>query len=145
MCVCMCVVDGSKLKPRDSRPAPESESESGLAVWCGAEIGFDYSPSREFHVRSARAVGVARIYLYLWTFFLTRTYSAQQFASLAPEGRNDGWEGGVRADGLSDQTGQKPRCIRRARKKILHTYLGYTNTGQHWPSRWTTVPVCKYF
>jgi len=28
----------------------------------------------------------------------------------------------------SDQTGQKPRCIRGARKVLLHTYFGGTNT-----------------
>jgi hypothetical protein len=78
-------------------------------VWCGAEIDYLIHPSREFHVRSAGALlgGGTRIYLYLWMFFLTRTYSAQQFSSLAPEGRNDGWEGGAQADGLVGPNGRK--------------------------------------
>jgi hypothetical protein len=60
-------------------------------------------------VRSARAVwGGTRIYLYLWMDFLTRhLLCSQQFASLAPEGRNDGWEGCARADGLVGPNGPK--------------------------------------
>ena len=64
---------------------------------CGAEIDYGFTLAGEFHVRSARAVfRVARIYLYLWLVFLTctYTYSAQRFASLAPQrdGKMSGWE-----------------------------------------------------
>jgi hypothetical protein len=98
---------------------------------CGAEID-----CREFscEIRQREAGffsgGVARIYLYLWMFFLTRNILCPPtvaLTGLSPEGRNDGAVGGKAVPermALSDQTGQKPRCVRRARKKLLAHVLG---------------------
>ncbi len=44
------------------------------------------------------------LYLYLWMFFLTRR---AHLASLAPEGRNDGWGGRARPNGLVGPNGPK--------------------------------------
>lgn len=105
---------GSKLKPRDSRPA-QSQSQVRvrlsvrLAV-CGAEIGFDSPrtrPQQGISCEIRKRFGVARIYLYLWMYFHTDILCSQQFASLAPEGRNDGWEGRTRADGVVGPNGPK--------------------------------------
>jgi len=78
---------------------------------CGAEIGFDdlIHPTQQgisCEIRKS-GLGVTRIYLYLWTFFHTHILCSQQFASLAPEGRNDGWEGRAREDGLFGPNGPK--------------------------------------
>ena len=101
---------------------------------CGAEIDFDLihtGPAREFHVRSAGAGfflgGWHASILYLCTFFSHAHTVPNSSPHWLPEGRY-GWVMGGKAMSermaRSDQTGQKPRCIRRARKNGTAHVLG---------------------
>ena len=88
------------------RVRPAQSQSQALAV-CGAEIDMDSSIQQGISCEIRKGWLASICICICGCFFSHAPYCAQWFASLAPEGRNGGWEGRAQVDGLVGPNGPK--------------------------------------